>query len=55
MTFEEWKRQVRDIVFDAITMDLDDLPDWDYRVAFDDGVTPVDAASFVLAEFAVIE
>ena len=44
MTFQQWMRKV-DAIIDAITgMSADDLPDYCYADAFEDGVKPATAA-----------
>ena len=44
-SFEEWKRQVDNILSDRTGMSSDDLPDSPYRDWYDDGVKPSGAAS----------
>ena len=44
-SFEEWKRQVDNILSDRTGMSSDDLPDSLYRDWYDDGVKPSGAVS----------
>jgi hypothetical protein len=44
MTWEEWKEAVDVWLFRYLDLTSDDLPDWSYRDAFDQGMSPADAA-----------
>ena len=45
LTFEQWMSQCNGWIADAIGFaDADDLPDWHYWDAFDDGMKPREAA-----------
>ena len=43
-TFEEWYAEVDQWVLRKYGLSRDDLPDWNYRDAYDDGVKPTTAA-----------
>ncbi len=47
-TFEEWMNGVNFWLNDICAMCADDLPDWDYRNAYDNGVSAFDAATSVV-------
>jgi len=49
--FEQWKGLVNDIVFVSIGYRLDDLPDEDYRVNYDNGLHFCDMAKKVIDDF----
>lgn len=38
--YDAWKKRVNDHVLTAVGMECDDLPDYDYRRAFDAGESP---------------
>jgi hypothetical protein len=44
-TYEQWFQEVDRLVQRLIGLGADDLPDWNYRDAYDDGVTPSRAAA----------
>ncbi len=44
-TFEQWKEQVNRVLEARLGLSADDLPDWDYRSAYDDGILPTVAAT----------
>lgn len=44
LTFEEWQTKVAQAMEKAISLGPDDIPDWDYRSAYDRGVKPESAA-----------
>lgn len=44
MTFEEWKERVNERVEMMTGIDCDCLPDWDYWMAWDQGMSPSRAA-----------
>jgi len=46
MTFEEWKAAIDVILLAKLGCTQDDLPDWLARDAFDDEVTPEEAAEY---------
>jgi hypothetical protein len=43
-SFEEWKRRIDAYIYSECGMSSDDLPDWDYRDAYDDNIRPSVAA-----------
>lgn len=43
-TFEQWMQRVNQILGSTIGLDADDLPDWHYYDAWEDGVPPKEAA-----------
>ena len=49
--FYEWKKLVDSIVFILTGYYLDDLPDEDFRINFDNGLHPCDMAKIVEANF----
>ena len=42
--FETWMQHVNAHLVRLCTMTADDLPDWGYRDAYDDGIRPAQAA-----------
>ena len=48
MTFEEWKCQVDQHLMNLCGMESDDIDDWDYYVAWEDGRSPMAAAKQAL-------
>jgi hypothetical protein len=50
-TFEEWKKIINDIVFISIGYILDDLPDEDFRINYDNGIYYGDMAKIVIDNF----
>lgn len=44
MTYEQWKARVNANVIDISGVSCDDIPDWDYRMAWESGETPAGAA-----------
>lgn len=45
MTFEEWMKRVDNHIGHTLPfMDSNDIPDWRYRDAYDEGMTPKRAA-----------
>lgn len=46
--FEEWKAKVNRIIESELFIGCDDLEDWNYMDAFEDGVSPEEAADEVL-------
>lgn len=44
LTFEQWLKEVDRYVVALCGLGADDLPDWGYRNAYDDGVSPIAAA-----------
>lgn len=38
ITFEQWKERVNQYVIGMSGMDVDDLPDWDFRTAYANGM-----------------
>lgn len=48
-TFEEWMARVNQLIDNYCGMVSEDLPDWCYRDAYDDGRTPGAAAREAIA------
>lgn len=48
LTWEQWKGAVNAAVVRSTGMSADDLPDWNYRDAFDKGMQPSRAAAAVV-------
>lgn len=46
--FGMWKRNVFNLVFQACQIHLDDLPDFPYRMNFDENVMPHQMAQYIL-------
>ena len=44
MLFEDWKKKVNELIFNAINLTLDDLPDEDYYIFWDCKYNPEDVA-----------
>lgn len=44
LTFEDWMIQCDGWVYHICLIGSESLPDWDYWSAFDDGLTPFEAA-----------
>lgn len=49
-TFEKWMSEVDDVVRGYCGLSHDDLPDWQWRTAFDDGLLPEEAVLMCLQE-----
>ncbi len=47
-TFEQWKKEVDEELYDLCGLDSDGLPDWMYRTAYEYGWSPKRAARAVL-------
>lgn len=45
LTFEEWMAEVNRLMVGKCGMGSEDLPDWNYRDAYNDGLTPNQAAN----------
>ena len=45
MTFENWMKEVNKIVESKVIVSTDDLPDWHWMDAFEDGSTPKEAVA----------
>jgi Family of unknown function (DUF5419) len=45
LSFEEWMRAVNAELMRRVSMVADDLPDWRYRAAYDEGMTSKRAAA----------
>ena len=43
-TFDQWMQEVNRAVEHLVGLSADDLPDWNYRDAYDDGASPSSAA-----------
>lgn len=48
--FEAWMDEVNAILVGAVGIESDDLPDWNYRDAYDDGADPRKVVHEVLEE-----
>jgi hypothetical protein len=48
LSFAQWRGAVNAYVVRRVGLDCDDLPDWRYRDAYDDGMSPSRAASQVV-------
>ena len=50
MTFEEWMKEVNQEILNRTmgAISYNDLDDWHYRDAYDDGVSPAEAAEEAL-------
>lgn len=48
LSFEEWMRKVDQLVQSRVGLSAHDLPDWRYRDAYDDEMTPARAAAHVI-------
>lgn len=46
--FEKWKKEVDELLFEKIEMRSDELPDYEYLKAFDDGLQPFEVAPDVI-------
>jgi hypothetical protein len=46
--FGIWKRNIYNIVFGEIHISLDDLPDYPYRISFDEGFIPGQMARHII-------
>jgi hypothetical protein len=51
MLYNDWVNKVERIVYASLQMYLDDLPDENYRVNFDDGMSPEDMAKIIITPF----
>jgi len=52
-TFEMWKKMVDDIVFVSIGYHLDDLPDEDFYVNYEENLDIYDMAKIVIDNFTI--
>lgn len=50
-SFEQWRNLVDSIVFIVINLHLDDLPDEDFRINYDNGLHVCDMAKLVIINF----
>jgi hypothetical protein len=50
MTYRQWKEEVEMCLEELCGMSSEDLPDYAYRDAFDDGLSPEDTAEEVYIE-----
>lgn len=48
LTWEQWKGAVNAAVIRKVGVPADDLPDWDYRDAFESGMAPSKAAAAII-------
>lgn len=48
LTYEQWKGAVNAAVIRRVGLSADDLPDWNYRDAYESGMTPLRAAAKVI-------
>lgn len=46
--FHEWKGAVNACIVRRLGLHADDLPDWDYRRAYDDKKSPTETANAVI-------
>jgi hypothetical protein len=53
--YTEWMSQVEYIVYESLEMYLDDLPDENYRINFDEGMCPEEMAQIVINSSLPIE
>ena len=51
VSFEKWKQCVDDIVFVIIGYHLDDLPDENFRINYDNNLNYCDMAKIILSNF----
>lgn len=49
MTFEEWMQKIDEILVRESLLGYADLPDWHYTDAYEDDMSPEEAAKAVLA------
>jgi hypothetical protein len=49
MTFEQWQAKVNQAIINQVDLEIDDLPDYDYWNAWNDGETPAYTAKMVIA------
>ena len=49
--YNEWMNSVAAIVYIKIKLDLQDLPDEDYRLNFDDGVSSTTMAKIIIENY----
>ena len=49
MNFNQWYDAVGELVYDETGMDIDDLPDEEYRLNYDAGVTAVTMSQIVMS------
>jgi hypothetical protein len=45
ITWEQWRREVDAEIMRRVSMTSDDLPDWNYRGAYEEGLTAKRAAA----------
>lgn len=50
MSFQKWMSEVDDVVNGFCGLSYNDLPDWRWRDAFNDGMTPEEAVMDCLEE-----
>ena len=46
--YTTWKQIVADIVYDELQVELDDLPDEDYRMCYDEHMSPMNMAQIII-------
>ncbi len=49
-SFEVWLEKVDEELGRAVALSSEDLPDWNYRSAYDNGFTPKEVATQILLE-----
>lgn len=49
LTYEQWRKQVDEELLKLSGLDGDDLPDWDYRLGYQEEMSPRAAARKVIA------
>lgn len=48
ISFIAWKKRVDDIVYKELELHLDDLPDEDFRMAYDNNINAIKFAKFII-------
>ena len=48
MNFDQWYNAVGELVYDEIGLDIDELPDENYRMSYDLGITAVMMSQIVI-------
>jgi hypothetical protein len=54
-SFEKWMSLVESLVYNEIKMKLIDLPDEDFRINYDDGLSPNGMATIVINNYYTFE
>ena len=50
-SFEEWMYKVEEIIYKKLEFKLDDLPDEQYRINYDEGITPQDMGKIIISNY----